>query len=243
MFLVSVVTIFPEMFPGPLSYGLSGKAMGSKWKLQTINIRDFTQDKHKTVDDTPFGGGPGMIMRPDIVHNAMMSALALYDNPPNIVFMSPRGKIFTQKIAKNLVLNTNGLIILCGRYEGIDERVIEYWKENHNMLEISIGDYILFGGEIPALVLIDACVRLINGVIKNPLATIDESFSLDCLEYPQYTKPRVWCKRSVPDVLLSGNHAQILEWKRKESMRVTSERRPDLLCRGDCNEFDRANRS
>lgn len=231
VFLVTVVTIFPDMFPGPLAYGLSGKAIGSKWSLQTINIRDFANDKHKTVDDTPFGGGPGMIMRPDVVHDAMLAALAKYDNKPKIIFMSPRGKTLTHQVVQELSSNKHGLIILCGRYEGIDERVIEFWKENHNMVEISIGDYILFGGEIPAMVVIDTCIRLLDGVMKNPNSTFDESFSLDCLEYQQYTKPRIWCQRRVPDVLLTGNHKQIAEWKRSESLRITSERRPDLLCR------------
>ena len=225
-------------------YGLSGKAMGNAWDLRTVNIRDFAKDKHKTVDDTPFGGGPGMIMRPDIVHEAMLAAVSYYDKLPAIIYVSPKGVVFSQKIAQSIVdRHENGLIILCGRYEGIDERVIEFWKENYNMHEMSIGDYILFGGEIPALAIMDCCVRLCPNVVHNPNSVIEESFFMDYLEHPQYTRPREWQGRSVPDVLCSGNHQQIASWRREASLRVTQERRPDLLLKkiGEKNESNRTN--
>lgn len=239
--LVTVVTIFPEMFPGPLSYGLSGKALGKLWDLYTINIRDFAGDKHKTVDDTPYGGGAGMIMKPDVVHQAMCKALSLYKSEPHILFMSPRGQLFSQKTVQNIMIHNKqeGMIILCGRYEGIDDRVIQFWKAHHNLKEISIGDYILFGGEIPAMIVIDSCLRLLSGIMNNSESTKTESFSVDLLEYPQYTKPAVWMEENVPSVLLSGNHKKIAEWRMNQSKQFTKDARPDMwkrYCNVDCED-------
>ncbi len=226
--LITLVTIFPEMFPGPLSYSLIGKSIGKLWNLKTINIRDFASDKHKKIDDTPYGGGAGMVMRPDVVHNALKHSLSFYDNSPEIIFMSPKGVVFSNQKAKDLSKNQNGLIILCGRYEGIDQRVIDYWKTHYNLQEISIGDYILFGGEIPAMVIIESCLRFVPGIMGNMESTEDESFALDLLEYPQYTKPAVWKKYNVPSVLLSGNHEKIASWRIEQAKQITQDVRPDL---------------
>ncbi len=226
--LITLVTIFPEMFPGPLAHSLAGKSLGNLWELKTVNIRDFATDKHKKVDDTPYGGGAGMVMKPDIVHNALKYALSLYDNTPEIIFMSPRGYVFSNQIAKELSKNQNGMIILCGRYEGIDQRVIDHWEKHHNLQEISIGDYVLFGGEIPAMVVIESCLRFIPGIMGNSESVNDESFALDLLEYSQYTKPAIWKEYNVPSVLLSGNHEKIASWRIAQSKQITQEVRPDL---------------
>lgn len=226
--LITLVTIFPEMFPGPLSYSLVGKSLGRLWELKTVNIRDFALDKHRKVDDTPYGGGAGMVMKPDVVHLALKYALSFYTAVPEILFMSPRGIVFSNQIAKKLSKNENGIIILCGRYEGIDQRVIDYWKKHHNLQEISIGDYVLFGGEIPAMVVIESCLRFIPGVMGNIESVNDESFALDLLEYSQYTKPAIWKEYNVPSVLLSGNHEKIASWRINESKQITQEIRPDL---------------
>lgn len=230
--IITVVTIFPDMFPGPLSHGLSGKFLGKLWKLNTVNIRDFARDRHKTVDDTPYGGGAGMIMKPDVVHEAMIEALRSYEIHPNILFMTPKGSVFSQKRAREIMKTENsverGLIILCGRYEGIDERVIQFWKKNHGLKEVSIGDYILFGGEIPAMVVIDSCLRLLPGMMNNCDSTEDETFSVDLLEYPQYTKPAVWMEENVPSVLLSGNHEKIAKWRTEQSKQITKDLRLDM---------------
>ncbi len=236
--LFTIVTIFPEIFPGPLKFGLSGKGLGTLWNFKTVNIRDFAEDKHKTVDDTPYGGGAGMVMKPDVVHKAMCEALSFYKSMPTILFMSPRGETFTQKITRELIENANeGVIILCGRYEGIDERVIKYWKNNYQMREISVGDYILFGGELPALIVMDACLRLIPGIMNNSESTQIESFSVDLLEYPQYTKPAIWMEENVPSVLLSGNHEKIAAWRTHQAKQITKDIRPDLwakYCKVNC---------
>ncbi|MDR0744545.1 MAG: tRNA (guanosine(37)-N1)-methyltransferase TrmD [Holosporales bacterium] len=227
--LVTVVTIFPEMFPGPLAYSLLGRALGKYWALKTINLRDFATDKHKKVDDTPYGGGAGMVMKADVVDEALRNALSFYAKLPKLIFMTPRGIIFSQKLAHNLIAeNETGMIILCGRYEGVDQRAIDYWKINYNMLEISIGDYILFGGEIPAMVIIDTCLRLVPGMMNNSESLQQESFSIDLLEYPQYTKPAVWRGENVPPVLLSGNHKEIAMWRTEKSEQITKAVRPDL---------------
>lgn len=226
--LISVLTIFPEMFPGPLSQSLAGKALGKSWDIKTINIRDFAKDKHKTVDDTPYGGGAGMVMKPDIIDAALKHALSLYDDQPQILFMTPRGQTFSNSLAKEIMHDTNGMIILCGRYEGIDQRVIDHWKQHHGMIEISIGDYVLFGGEIPAMVVIDTCLRFIPGIMNNSESVVDESFSNGLLEYPQYTKPATWNDMDVPEVLLSGNHKKIDQWRQAQSEKITMECRPDL---------------
>ncbi|MDR1488681.1 MAG: tRNA (guanosine(37)-N1)-methyltransferase TrmD [Holosporales bacterium] len=229
--LFTVVTIFPEVFPGALAYGLSGKNLGKLWDVNTINIRDFAKDKHLSVDDTPYGGGAGMVMRADILHEALLHALSLYNKKPYVFFMSPRGVPLSQKVVKTIMENPHtpeGAIILCGRYEGIDERLIRYWREKYGMLEISTGDYILFGGEIPALVFMDACIRLLPGVMNNKESIENESFSVDLLEYPHYTKPIVWMEESVPSVLLSGDHKKISEWREEEAKRITQSSRSDL---------------
>ncbi len=228
--LITIVTIFPEMFPGGLSYSLLGKSLGKTWDLKTVNIRDFAKDKHNTVDDTPYGGGAGMVMKPDVVHAAMNHALSLYESTPKILFMTPRGRTFSHEIAKNEIMkdNESGIIILCGRYEGIDQRVIDSWKQNHGLLEISIGDFIVFGGELPAMIVVETCLRFVKGIMNNSESTEEESFSLDLLEYPQYTKPAIWMEENVPSVLLSGNHKEIAKWRAKQSEQITRDIRPDL---------------
>ncbi|MDR2598198.1 MAG: tRNA (guanosine(37)-N1)-methyltransferase TrmD [Holosporales bacterium] len=232
MFSVTVVSIFPEIFPGPLAFGLSGKGLGRLWDLHLVNIRDFATDKHRKVDDSPFGGGAGMIMKPDVVHDALSYAVRL--NPtktgnPTILFMSPRGALFSQKMVRTWYNNEmDSLIILCGRYEGIDQRVIDFWKKNHGMIEVSVGDFVLFGGELPAMCIIDACLRQIPGIMHNELSTETESFSVDLLEYPQYTRPCEWNGERVPAVLLSGNHGEIGRWRLAQSEEATKELRRDL---------------
>lgn len=226
--LITILTIFPEMFPGALSQSLTGKSIGNLWGLKVINIRDFANEKHKKVDDTPYGGGAGMVMKPDVVDKALTHALSLYDKFPEILFMTPRGKTFSNELAKDIMQNQNGMIILCGRYEGIDQRVIDHWKTTHNMREISIGDYVLFGGEIPAMVVIETCLRFIPGIMHNSESIEDESFANGLLEYPQYTKPASWNGMSVPEVLLSGNHKEIDSWRMKQSQEITKTNRPDL---------------
>ncbi len=216
----SVVTLFPDMFPGPLGLSLAGRALARRvWSLEAINIRDFAQDRHRTVDDTPFGGGAGMVLRPDIVDAAVAS---LADDRP-ILCLTPRGRRLTQDDARRFAA-APGVILLCGRYEGIDQRVIEA----HQMQEISIGDYVLSGGELAALVLLDAAVRLLPGVMGAAESAVEESFSHGLLEYPHYTRPAEWQGRAVPDVLLSGHHAAVAAWRQAESERTTRERRPDL---------------
>jgi tRNA (guanine37-N1)-methyltransferase len=216
----SVLTLFPEMFPGPLAHSLAGRALRSSlWSLETINIRDFATDRHRTVDDAPFGGGVGMVMRPDVADAAVASVV---DDRP-LVFCTPRGRPLTQRDATRFA-NGPGIILLCGRYEGVDQRIIEM----RAMQEISVGDYVLSGGELPALVLLDAAVRLIPGVMGAAASAAEESFSCNLLEYPHYTRPMEWQGRRVPEVLLSGHHAAIAAWRLAEAERVTRERRPDL---------------
>lgn len=230
MFRSVVLTLFPEMFPGPLGYSLAGKALEKKiWDLKTINIRDFALDKHKTVDDTCFGGGVGMLLKAEVVHQALLKAVSSFpiENQPPIIYLTPKGEQLTQPIVKTISASS-GVILLCGRYEGIDERVIDYWKDHHGLKEISIGDYILSGGETASHVLLDATIRLLPNVLKKKEASLLESFELDLLEFPQYTIPREWKGREVPPVLLSGDHEKILSWRRKEAERITKERRPDL---------------
>jgi tRNA (guanine37-N1)-methyltransferase len=208
------------MFPGPLAHSLAGRALrAGLWSLETVNIRDFATDRHRSVDDTPFGGGVGMVMRPDVVDAAVGSVV---DNRP-LVFCTPRGRPLTQRDAERFAKGP-GIILLCGRYEGIDQRVIE----TRAMQEISLGDYVLSGGELPALVLLDASVRLIPGVMGAAASAAEESFSHNLLEYPHYTRPVEWQGQRVPEVLLSGHHAAITAWRRAEAERVTRERRPDL---------------
>jgi tRNA (guanine37-N1)-methyltransferase len=216
----SVLTLFPAMFPGPLGQSLAGRALETGvWSVDTTNIRDFAGDRHRTVDDTPFGGGAGMVLRADIVDAAVESVA---DDRP-MVCLTPRGRRFTQSDARRFAA-APGLILLCGRYEGIDQRVIEA----RAMEEISIGDYVLSGGELAALVLLDSIVRLLPGVMGAAESAVDESFSARLLEYPHYTRPAEWQGRRVPDVLLSGHHGAVAAWRRAQSESITRERRPDL---------------
>lgn len=217
----SILTLFPGMFPGPLGQSLAGRGLEKGlWSLDATNIRDFATDRHRTVDDTPFGGGAGMVLRPDIVDQAVR---AVADGRP-IVCLTPRGRPFSQTLARSFAKG-NGLILVCGRYEGIDQRVIDA----HRMQEVSIGDYVLSGGELAAMVVLDSVVRLLPGVMGAAESAEEESFSAGLLEYPHYTRPAEWQGRAVPQVLLSGHHAEVAAWRRAESERITRERRPDLL--------------
>jgi tRNA (guanine37-N1)-methyltransferase len=223
MWRASVLTIFPEMFPGSLGLSLAGKALASKlWSLDVVDIRDHATDKHRTVDDTPAGGGPGMVMKADVLARALDAASAPDDTRPRL-YMTPRGMPLTQARVATLSRGP-GAVILCGRFEGVDERIIEA----RNFSEISIGDYVLSGGEPAALALLDACIRLIPGVMGKEMSGTDESFSDGLLEYPQFTKPPVWEGRAIPEVLLSGDHAKVAAWRRAEAERLTRELRPDL---------------
>ena len=218
---VQILTIFPEIFPGFLGYSLTGKALKDGiWQLDTVNIRDYAFDKHGSVDDTPCGGGAGMIMRPDVLGNAIDNTYT----GGKIIYMSPRGKPLTQAKVKELS-KENALTIICGRFEGIDERVIE----EYNVEEISIGDYVLTGGEQAAMVMLDAVVRLLPGVLGNAASTENESYENNLLEYPQYTRPITWKNRDVPEILLSGHHENVAKWQRQQALQITKERRPDLL--------------
>jgi tRNA (guanine37-N1)-methyltransferase len=221
---VRVLTIFPEMFPGPLGESLAGKAAADGlWSLRTVNIRDFAPDRHGTVDDSPFGGGPGMVMRPDVVHDALES---VGDAPGPVIYLTPRGRPLDQALVRELARGP-GMTVLCGRYEGVDERVLEA----HAVLEVSLGDFVLSGGEPAAIALIDACVRLLPGVMGDEASLEEESFQAGLLEYPHYTRPAEWLGRPVPEVLLSGHHEKIRAWRREQAERVTRERRPDLWAR------------
>ena len=221
MWRASVLTIFPEMFPGPLAVSLCGKALATGlWSLQIVDIRDFANDKHRSVDDTPAGGGPGMVMKPDVLARAIDATAT--DGRPRLR-LSPRGMPLTQGRVEALCRGP-GAMLVCGRFEGIDERVIA----GRGLEEVSIGDYVLSGGEIAAMTLIDACVRLLPGVMGAPDSAADESFAEGLLEYPQYTRPQSWAGRPIPEVLISGDHAKVAAWRRAEAERLTRERRPDL---------------
>lgn len=216
----SVLTLFPAMFPGPLGLSLAGQALETGvWSLAVTNIRNYAEDRHRKVDDTPFGGGAGMVLRPDIV-DAAVAAVA--DDRP-VVCLTPRGRRFTQADAQRFA-GGPGMILLCGRYEGIDQRVIDA----RHMLEYSVGDYVLSGGDLAAMVLLDSIVRLLPGVMGAAESAVEESFSGGLLEYPHYTRPAEWQGRRVPDVLLSGHHGAVAAWRQAESERITRERRPDL---------------
>jgi tRNA (guanine37-N1)-methyltransferase len=220
----SVLTIFPEMFPGPLGVSLAGKALAEdKWALEIIDVRDFATDRHRSVDDTPAGGGAGMVMRADIVASALDAAHAGTEPGTPAIYLSPRGRPLTQTRVRALARGP-GAILLCGRFEGIDQRVLDAG----DIEEISIGDYVLSGGELAAQVLIDACVRLLPGVAGNESSLAEESFAAGLLEYPHYTRPRDWEGRAIPEVLLSGDHKRIAEWRREQAEKLTKERRPDL---------------
>ncbi len=222
-FRATILTLYPEMFPGHLGASLAGKAMErGQWALDTVQIRDFATDKHRTIDDTPAGGGAGMVLKPDVLARAIDHA-SENDNRPRLL-MSPRGKPLTQKRVRELAAG-DGVIIVCGRFEGVDQRVID----GRNLEEVSIGDYILSGGEPAALILLDAIVRILPGVMGNDLSGVHESFEGGLLEHPHYTRPQVWEDREIPAVLTSGNHGAIAKWQRQEAEKLTKERRPDLL--------------
>jgi tRNA (guanine37-N1)-methyltransferase len=241
-----VLTLFPEMFPGPLGQSLAGKALERQlWALDVLDIRDFARDKHRSVDDTPFGGGAGMVMRPDVVDAALAAAADLWqrdDRPDDetesrgpadaapVIYLSPRGRLLTQDLARDLAAGP-GVTLLCGRYEGVDERVLEA----RGVLEVSVGDYILSGGEPAALVLMDAIVRLLPGVMGNADSPDEESFGAEgfegLLEYPLYTRPADWQGRQVPEVLTSGHHEKVRLWRQAQAEEITRTRRPDLWAR------------
>jgi tRNA (guanine37-N1)-methyltransferase len=221
MWRASVLTIFPDMFPGPLGHSLAGKALqAGLWSLEAIDIRSHATDTHRTVDDTPAGGGPGMVMKADVLASALDAIPR--DTRPRLL-MSPRGRPLTQRRASELA-HGNGVVVLCARFEGVDERLIKA----RALEEVSIGDFVLSGGEIPALALLDACVRLLAGVMGKEASAVEESFADGLLEYPQYTRPPVFEGEPIPDVLTSGDHAKVAAWRRGEAERITAERRPDL---------------
>ena len=220
MWKARVFTLYPELFPGPLGIGLYKRAIEKKlWSLDVINIRDYSIDKHKTVDDTSFGGGSGMLMKADVIANSLDKNIS---NNERIIYLSPKGKKFDQVYAKK-ILDKN-INIICGHFEGVDERLLE----TRNIEEVSVGDFILSGGETAALIIIDTIVRLIPGVLGNSNSLTDETFERHLLEYPQYTKPQIWEKKVVPGVLLSGDHAKINDWRLNQSEAITRRRRPDL---------------
>jgi len=219
----TVLTIFPEMLPGPLAYSLAGKALkAGLWRLETVDIREFARDKHRSVDDAPFGGGPGMVMRPDVLDAAIGGA----GGTGPLILLSPRGRRLDQELVREFAAMP-GVRLICGRFEGVDERVLEA----RAIKEVSLGDFVLSGGEPAAIALIDACVRLIPGVLGCADTLSEESFAQGLLEYPQYTRPQMWQGRAVPEALLSGDHRRIREWRRAEAERLTRERRPDLWVR------------
>lgn len=219
----TVLTILPEMFPGPLGVSLIGAALEKRlWALETIDIRDFATDKHRSVDDTPAGGGPGMVIRADVVGPAVDAAHAKSPEAP-LIYLSPRGAPLTQACVRDLARGT-GVTLLCGRFEGLDQRVLDA----RDIEEVSIGDFVLAGGEIAACALIEACVRLLPGVVGDAASLGEESFENGLLEYPQYTRPREWEGHEIPEVLLSGDHAKVARWRREQAEKLTRERRPDL---------------
>ncbi|KKX27721.1 tRNA (guanosine(37)-N1)-methyltransferase TrmD [Rhizobium sp. LC145] len=223
VFRATILTLYPEMFPGHLGHSLAGKALErGQWSLETVQIRDFAEDKHRTVDDTPAGGGAGMVLKPDVLARAIDHA-SKDDNRPRLL-MSPRGKPLTQARVRELAA-AGGAVIVCGRFEGVDQRVIDA----RGLEEVSIGDYVLSGGEPAALTLLDAVVRILPGVMGNALSGTHESFENGLLEHPHYTRPQVFEGREIPAVLISGNHAAIEKWRHEQAKRLTEERRPDLL--------------
>ena len=217
----TVLTLFPEMFPGPLAYSLAGKSLNDGiWSLKKLDIREFARDKHRTVDDTPLGGGVGMVLKPDVVAAALD---AIGDCPGPRIYLSPRGRVLNQRLVRDLAA-AKGAVFLCGRYEGVDQRVID----SADMTEVSIGDYILSGGETAALAVIDAVVRLLPGVVGKEASHREESFEVGLLEHSQYTQPRVWNGIEAPEILASGHHRKIAEWRQAEAEKETRRRRPDL---------------
>ena len=221
MWKARIFTLYPEIFPGPLNKGLYGKALSNKiWNLDIINIRDSAEDKHKTVDDTPFGGGSGMLIKPDVLASSIDQHV---NKSEKIFYLSPKGKLFNQKTAKSLS-KEHCVNLICGHFEGVDQRLLE----TRNIEEISIGDYILSGGETAAFVIVDSILRLIPGILGNEESVHEESFENGLLEYPQYTKPQLWEEKNVPEVLLSGDHSKIKDWRLSQSEAITRDRRPDL---------------
>ena len=221
MLQARIFTLYPEMFPGPLDKGLYGKALSNKiWNLDVINVRDFSEDKHKTVDDTPFGGGSGMLIKADVLARSIDKHA---NKNEKIFYLSPKGKLFDQETAR-IIAKEKCINLICGHFEGVDQRLLE----TRNIQEISIGDYILSGGETAAIVILDSILRLLPGIIGNNCSAEDESFENGLLEYPQYTKPQIWEKKRVPDVLLSGDHSKIKDWRLSQSEAITRVRRPDL---------------
>ncbi len=232
-FSVTVLTLFPQMFPGPLGEALLGEGLRSGlWTLNPVNIRNFAFDKYQSVDAEGFGGGPGMVLRPDVLGEALDHTLKDLDTP-RLVFPSPRGAPLTQSHLVTWSTDRRPLVFLCGRYEGVDERILETYQPE----EISLGDFILMGGEVAAMAAIEGCVRLLGGVVGNRESLVHESFTDDLLEYPHYTRPRIWRGQEVPSVLLSGHHAQIAAWRQRESENLTKERRPDLWTRGKSRDM------
>jgi tRNA (guanine37-N1)-methyltransferase len=221
MFQAQIFTLYPEVFPGPLAKGLYGKALINKlWNLSAINIRDAATDKHKTVDDTPYGGGSGMLLKADVLASSLDQKVKKGER---VFYLSPKGKKFDQKLAQELS-KEKSISLICGHFEGVDERVLT----TRNIEEISIGDYVLSGGETAALVVLDSILRLLPGVLGNDNSSLDETFENGLLEYPQYTKPQIWEEKSVPEVLLSGDHNKIKDWRLSQSEAITRVRRPDL---------------
>ena len=221
MFQAQIFTLYPEVFPGPLAKGLYGKALINKlWNLSVINIRDAATDKHKTVDDTPYGGGSGMLLKANVLASSLDQKVKKGER---VFYLSPKGKKFDQKLAQDLS-KEKSISLICGHFEGVDERVLT----TRNIEEISIGDYVLSGGETAALVVLDSILRLLPGVLGNDNSSLDETFENGLLEYPQYTKPQIWEEKSVPDVLLSGDHSKIKDWRLSQSEAITRVRRPDL---------------
>ena len=220
MFLSRVFTLYPDYFPGYLNKGLFGKSKGKEWNLEIVNIRDYALDKHKTVDDTPYGGGNGMIMKADVLASSLDANVK---SGEKTIYLSPRGKVFNSKLAREFS-NENSINLICGHFEGVDERILE----SRNIEEISIGDFILSGGEVAAFVVIDSILRFIPGILGNLNSSRDESFENGLLEYPQFTKPQIWEEKKVPNVLISGDHAKIKDWRLSQSEAITRDRRPDL---------------
>lgn len=224
----NILTLFPELFPGPLGHSITGRVLSQQiWSYDARNIRDFSTDKHKTVDDVPFGGGAGMVMKPDVIERALLS----FPQTGRKIYLSPRGKVLNQNLVKELSAEPI-LTLLCGRYEGVDQRVLDA----HDFEEISIGDYVLTGGEMAAHILMDSCIRLLDGAVGNADTPIEESFSDGLLEYPHYTRPAQWTdvngiSRAVPEVLTSGHHGNVAKWRHNQSLELTQARRPDLLAK------------